>query len=52
MLVEKIEDNVAHSVNDSGRSILIENADQLEVNKFYKVKVVRVSNNTLYASII
>lgn len=52
VLVEKIEDNVAHSVNDSGRSILIENADQLEVNKFYKVKVVKVSNNTLYASII
>ena len=51
VLVESI-DEVAHAVNDSGRTILIEEKDGLEVNKFYTVKVVRVANNTLYAEII
>jgi len=51
VLVESIDD-VAHAVNDSGRTILIEKTDGLEVNKFYTVKVVRVANNTLYAETI
>ena len=52
VLVEKIEDGIAHCVNDSGRSIIIENANNLKINDFYKIKVVKVANNTLYAELI
>lgn len=52
VLIEKIEDGVAHCTNDSGRNILIENADELNVGAFYKVKVEKISNNTLYAKLI
>ena len=51
VLVEKI-DNVAHATTDSGRTIIINNISDLETNKFYKVKVVQLINNTLIAEIL
>lgn len=52
VLVEKIENNTAYCVNDSGRNIIIENANDLKANHFYKVVIEKVQNNGLYAKLI
>ena len=51
VLIETI-DNVAHATTDSGRTVIIENVENLEVNKYYKVRIIKLINNTLVAEIL
>ena len=51
VLIESI-DNVAHATTDSGRTVIIENVENLEVNKYYKVRIIKLINNTLVAEIL
>lgn len=51
VLIEKI-DTVAHAITDSGRTVVIENINNLQTNKFYDVKITKLINNTLYAEIL
>lgn len=52
VLVEKIDNNIAYTQNDSGRTILIENAENLQTKKFYTVRVEKIQNNALYAKLV
>ncbi|MBE5735752.1 MAG: tRNA (N6-isopentenyl adenosine(37)-C2)-methylthiotransferase MiaB [Clostridiales bacterium] len=45
------EDNNTIAQSDSGKTILIENSS-LELNKFYKARIIRFANNKLIAEII
>jgi len=51
VLIESV-DKVAKATTDSGRSVTIENIDNIQINKFYKAKITKCVNNTLYAEII
>jgi len=52
VLIEKITDGKATCTTDSGRTVLIENINGLEINKYIKVKISKYQNNTLYAETI
>jgi len=51
ILIEKIE-STAHATTDSGRTVIIENTNGLEVNHYYQAKITKLVNNTLFAEII
>ena len=51
VLIEKIDD-VAHAVTDSGRTLIIEDINGIEVDKYYKAEIIKYSNKTLFGQII
>jgi len=51
VLIEKI-DNVCHAITDSGRTIIIKDTNNVELNTFYTAKVEKLENNTLIGKIM
>ena len=52
VLIEKIDETYATCTTDSGRTVIIEDLNDIELNKYYKVKITKYQNNTLYAETI
>ena len=49
--IEKIDDLI-HATTDSGRTVIVENANEIKLNHYYNAKITKYANNTLYAEII